>query len=266
MSRPLPEPWLYHLSLSLLPLSMFRNQCPPVRAFKLVQGWRMHQLHISLPPHLVPGPEVPATAANTSTEQPQGCLLLVSKGSGKGWDLKGPRLRFRVLNQAIPESSQTSTLLFPCLEEQWWSVRSQQSAISSKYGQMKKPSFDLHFAGSSLDVHRVPTWVVWCLNPFFSFSSTYALDLLFSMYDMQWFVISKLFQDSGKKFLLPASFHLSCHAFCCLSWVPGATLLLFLHKKILLLCLSYIQSTWMSIPYWLYYTSIFFLALQLKAK
>lgn len=77
-------------------------------------------------------------------------------------------------------------------------ARSQQSATSDKYGQLKWPSLDLHFAGCSLEAQHVPTAVVWCLNPFCSFPLHYVLYLLFPTYDMQWFAISELFQDSGK--------------------------------------------------------------------
>lgn len=62
-----------------------------------------------------------------------------------------------------------------------------------------------------------------------------------------------------KKFLFPAAFHFSCHAFCCHSWFPEAILFFFLDKKILLFYLSYIQLTWTSIPYWIYTTPTSFL-------
>lgn len=185
-------------------------------------GLGVYQLHLSQSLHLVPGTRVPATAANKSAEQAHWCLLLDSPVSGKrseigrvqGW---GSSCSTRP-SQGAPRN------MLCCLNAYRSSGDQQGLSRVNNLGQVWPNEITLF--DSALCRLLSGSWA--CTHASCLVHESLFL-LLFNICTE--FVISRIWyavicyfriiSGSWKKFLPPAGFHLSCHAFCCHFWFPG---------------------------------------------
>lgn len=162
---------------------------------------------------------------------PTGASSLIVQGLGKGLTLEGSKAEVPAAQPGHPREL-TDTCSAPSMPRGAVVVR-EVSAVSN-FRQVWPNGINLFWStlfgplsGSPACTHTS------CLVPEFLFLLPFNICTIFAISHIWHAMICYFRVISGfwKKFLLPAGFHLSCHAFCCHSRFPGAILLFFPDKK-----------------------------------